>query len=90
MNEEMFGIKTIPVMVTKRKLKAKWTFQSASDLTADFGYYERFIRSIECEEVLAFLDRHGMVALCQAYDFDYLDELGVIFPSLAKRLAKAS
>jgi len=73
----------LPVVATSRKLKAKWTLSSIDD-------YKRLMRSMEYEEVMAFLDRHGMVALCQAYDFEYLDELGAIFPSLAKRLAKVS
>lgn len=88
--DEYYELKSVPVMATKRKLKAKWTLQSVGDLTADFAYYEKFMRSIEYQEVMTFLERHGMVALCQAYDFDYLDGLAAIFPSLAKRLAKAS
>lgn len=86
----MVELTSIPVVATKRKLKVKWTLQSVCDLSADFGNIERFLRSPEYYDVINFLNRHGMVALCQAYDFDYLDELGRIFPSLAKRLAKAS
>ena len=88
--DEYYELKSVPVMATKRKLKAKWTLQSVGDLTAEFAYVAKFLRAVEYQDVMGFLERHGMVALCQAYDFDYLDDLASIFPSLARRLAKAS
>ena len=46
----------------------------------------QLVRFEEFVDTMNFLNKHGMVALCQAYSFDYLDDLAGIFPVLLKRL----
>ena len=62
--------------ISIESIRVKWRYASVIDRTDEY------------HEVLAFLERHGAVALCQAYSFDYLDELSNVFPELAKRLAE--